>query len=67
MAESRIWALVGLVLVVAAVLLILPETLAALGGGEGGIGLVVYGVGVLVAAAVTVAVVLPSLLRSRPA
>jgi hypothetical protein len=68
MAESRIWALLGLVLVVVAALLIVPETLAALGPeGEGGLGLVIYGTGVVVATAVTIAIILPSLLRSRAA
>lgn len=67
MEDSRIWVLMGLVFVVLAALLIVPEALAALGGEEGGFGLVLYALGVVAAAAFTVAVGLPTLMRSRAA
>jgi hypothetical protein len=67
MEDSRIWVLMGLVLAVLAALLIVPEALSALGGGEGGIGIVLYAVGVVAAAAFTLAVGLPVLMRSRAA
>ena len=67
MEDSRIWVLLGLILVVLAALLIVPEALAALGSEEGGIGIVLYALGVVGAAAFTVAVGLPTLIRSRAA
>ncbi|MFB6305238.1 MAG: hypothetical protein ABEH47_08730 [Haloferacaceae archaeon] len=64
MDEKRLWGLLGVLLAVAGVVVIAPEVAHGIGGeGLGAMMLTVYGVGVFLAALVTVLVVGPSVVR----
>jgi hypothetical protein len=67
MEDGRLWGVLGILLAVVGLVVLAPEMLHALGSSEGGTGTIlfgVYGLGVVVAVVVTVAVIGPDL-RSR--
>jgi hypothetical protein len=67
MEDGRLWGVLGILLAVVGLAVLAPEMAHVLGSGEGGTGTIlfgVYGIGVVVAVAVTIAVIGPDL-RSR--